>query len=100
LKETLDTTWHPGWKHFLISDLEVLLGNYIRLGEAVTWVYHLRMHMYNLAAFALKESANFLGRTSPLFVGYLKKIKDLMASTFKHSGVINANTIAELSFAI
>jgi hypothetical protein len=101
LKELVDTTWHSAQKCFFFIESEVLLGKSTRCWEAVTWVYHLMMNMYSLVAFALKKKANFLGRTSPGFVAYLKKIKDLeQLQTFKYSGVINAATIAELSFVI
>jgi len=33
-KELLDITWHPGWKCFLFSKLEVLLEKYARCVEA------------------------------------------------------------------
>lgn len=58
-------------------------------------------HMSSSAAFALKDNTNFLRRKSPRFVVYKKKIEELkQLQTFDHSGVINADTMAKISFIV
>ncbi|KAL7489748.1 hypothetical protein ACHAW6_015468 [Cyclotella cf. meneghiniana] len=99
LGNLLKKTWHKSRKSFYINELEVLLGKCTRLGKAANWVYHLMTHMCTSSSFALWENREFLGKNSPNFVAYIKKIKELRKRAAEDTSYMQDN-IAHINFAM
>ena len=58
--ELLQTTWHPHWRRFKVSEAQKLTGKLARLAEGANWVFHLLSHLYSSIAYALSENKRLL----------------------------------------
>jgi hypothetical protein len=76
----IDGPWHLLPKTFTASELEKLIGSVARLGKAATWVFHLLLHLYASASYALSANKEFLQRCSPSFRTLLEAIKSTTRS--------------------
>jgi hypothetical protein len=69
----LTTTWHESRKSFAINEIEQLAGKLGRLGEGVSWIFHLMSQMYTSIASALRSNKLFLTNTSAQFRALIKR---------------------------
>ena len=92
LQTLLKNTWHKGRKQFTGKELVELIGKSTREGMAVRAINHLMTNMYYLAAFALRENKEFLGKISPNLHEHLKKIKEPRRHAFETHGMIKTST--------
>ena len=70
----LTTTWHESRKSFAIDEIEQLAGKLGRLGEGVSWIFHLMSQIYTSIASALRSNKLFLTNTSAQFRAMIKTI--------------------------
>ena len=66
--------WNCKRKFFCVNDMQKLIVQLARLGEAAPWVYKLMLHLYTSMAFALKINKEFLQISSPSFRALCEQI--------------------------
>jgi hypothetical protein len=65
--ELLNSTWHPNWRCFKVSEAQKLIGKLARLAKGDNWVFHLLSHLSLSIAHALSKNKRLLTESSAEF---------------------------------